>query len=166
METPLLVALRNLRIGTRITGLTSLLLAVAGLGARELSRINDNVVDMADSWLPSVQALGEVRALANSARRTDFRHVLSDDAKQRTDLEARHQDIAVNKMPAALKVYSGLLSSPEETALYEAIVRQWNAYLAGANKILTASGQGPEGQARARTLITGESNQQSASLRP
>jgi len=163
-----MVSLRNIRIGSRIAALAGLLLAllvgVAGMGVWQVQRINANVLDLGENWLPSVQALGDLRETVDNARRAGMRQVLATDDAERRKMAARHDEVEQQKMPAALAAYGKLVSSPEEAKLFDDIKAQWAAYLVAAKKMMAAAATGEAGQAAARAMVTGDSQATSVAL--
>ena len=124
--------LRTLRIGKRLTAAFGLLLlllcAVAGFGTWQMSKINDNVVDMDTNWLPSVEMLGEMQHYASVARQTALLDVLHTNAQSKSQLEDQHRQ-AIQSFAAKAKDYERTVASPDEQKLYEDIKAAWTAYL-------------------------------------
>jgi phosphoglycerate-specific signal transduction histidine kinase len=69
------MALTHLRIGAKLAlafGITTLLTLLLGILAwSQMSQINAGAEDLATNWLPSVQAIGNVRVAANQVRRAE-----------------------------------------------------------------------------------------------
>ena len=86
--------LSNLRIGARLGagfGVAVILLSlIGGLAVLQVSRVYGGTRDIAENWLPSVQSLGEARALANGVRRATLRSVLEIDHKRKQVQLAQH----------------------------------------------------------------------------
>ena len=151
----------NFKIGSRLAlgfgAVLLLLCAVAGIGSYQTSRINDNVVDLAQNWLPSVKVLGELRAQANGVRRATLRHLLEAEKAGKDTQSTVHDEIADKKLPATLAAYEKLVSSPEETKLLEQIKALWAAYLEDDKKLIALSNGGASSFDDARALSTGKS---------
>jgi methyl-accepting chemotaxis protein len=62
-----------------------MLCIVGGFAVFQASNIYDGTRQLADDWLPSVQSLGKIQALASDARRTTLRAVLATDPKDRDE---------------------------------------------------------------------------------
>jgi methyl-accepting chemotaxis protein len=154
-----LVAFGNLKIGARLGvafGVLLLLLcAVAGIGSYQTSRINDNVVDLAQNWLPSVKILGQLRAQAYSVRQASLRHVLEPDKAAKDARTASHDELVEKKMPATMAAYDKLVSGPEEAKLNEQIKTLWAAFLEDDKKLIALSNTGADGFDEARRLTAG-----------
>ena len=152
-------SLRRFGIGSRLAGafgcLLVLLCIVAGFGATETSRINDNVVDISSNWLASVQLLGEIKSLANDTRRNALVHVLEGDTAQKVKRQAVHDEIVTTKLPKVLAAYEKTISTSDEQKLYEAIKTAWAAYLVEDAKLLALSNAGESGFVDARKLSAG-----------
>jgi methyl-accepting chemotaxis protein len=139
-------ALRTLHIGSRLGAAFALLLlalcAVAGFGAIQTSRVNDNVIDLGNNWMSSVKLLGDMRGTGNDVRRTSLSHVLAAEPEAKKKLEASH-DVNLNeKMPAIMAAYEKTIAAPEERKLYDAIKSAWQAYAAADHKTIELSNGG------------------------
>ena len=156
-----MTALRNLRIGARLTLAFATLLvalcAVAGFGALQTAKVNDNVIDMGDNWTASIQLLGDMRGVANDVRRTSLRHVLEADPEAKKALVTKHDDLLANRYAAAVDAYAKTVSSPDEEKLFEKIKSAWTTYVAEDKKILDLSNAGDASFADARKQAVGPS---------
>jgi methyl-accepting chemotaxis protein len=155
-------ALRNLRIGARLalafSALLLLLCAVAGFGTSQTAKINDNVVDLSSNWLASVQLLGDIRTLANVARRGSMRHVLESEPAQKREAQAARDAAVDTKFPAAVAAYEKTVTSPEEKKLLDSIKTLWAAYLVQDKKMLELSNAGDASFTEARKFSVGPAN--------
>ena len=150
----------NIKIGTRLAagfGATLVAVCLVGiLGLVQASRIYDGSRALADNWLPSVEALGNVRASANDLRRTTLRYLLETDTSARVQLKAAHDKSAAD-FDKQLAEYGKLVSSPEEQKMFDAIKAAWLLYQPEDAKVIALSDQGEAGFAEARALATGVS---------
>src|SRR5574343_242742 len=144
------------RLGTAFLFVLALLCAVAALGAWQLRTVNGQARDLGDNWLPSLQALGELRAIANAARRSSIQHVLEDSAEQKRAQRERRDQITGQAWPAALARYEKLVSSDQERRLLEGVLRDWKAYTEADQLLLAASDEGEPGMVAARALAIGD----------
>ena len=155
-------SLRSLRIGTRLAlSFAALLLAlctVAGFGALQTAKVNDNVIDIGTDWMASVEFLGDLRGAANDTRRLSFRNVLETDADAKKKLLAEHDDVIATRFAGVQQAYEKTVSSPEEAKLYEAIKATWAAYLVEDRKLNDLANAGEASLADARKAATGPSN--------
>ena len=158
----------NFKIGTRLALAFGVLLAmlcgVAAVGAYETSRINAEVVELANDWLPSVRELGNLRAEANTARRTSLRHLLEETKASKDEQAVLHSDIVSKVIPATFARYEKLISSPEEAELFKVIKTQWAAYLEQDRALIALSNEGEESFQKARHLAAGAAGTKFAEL--
>jgi methyl-accepting chemotaxis protein len=151
--------LRNFRIGTRLgAAFATLLLAlslVAGFGAMQTARVNDNVVDIGTNWLSSIQLLANVDSIANDIRRASLSHVLAADPQQKKPLQVTHDEGIATRLPAAMAAYEKTVSSPEEKKLYDAMRGAWDTFTQADRKAIELSNAGDTSFAEARAQSGG-----------
>ena len=161
--------LRSLKIGARLGlgfGITLVLIClVGGIGALQISRVNDSAVKIATDSLPSVQQLSEIQELAGRVRRQSLTHVLQIDTEGKQKQQATHDELIGAKMPAAFATYEKVVTSPEEQKLYDIIKARWADYLALDKKVEALSNGGETTFADARQLSTGEASKAFSALR-
>jgi len=153
--------LMKLRLGARLGlafGLTGLLVVCTGVfGLTQMAKVNDRTEELATNWLPSVQALGDIRAELNSMRRAALRHTLEPDAGgKRKQLEAITAS-SKDKLPKLLAHYEKLISSPEEAALYKEIQDAMGSADTSMTNLLAMSDDGPARFEEARAYAVGDS---------
>lgn len=155
--------LTNLKIGPRLAlgfaSLLALLCCVAVIGAYETHRINNEVIELADNWLPSVRELGNLRAEANTARRTSLRHLLEETKAGKDEQTALHSEVVSKIIPATFARYEKLVTSPEEAELLRQIKEQWAAYLEQDKALIALSNGGEASFEQARRLAAGQAGQ-------
>jgi methyl-accepting chemotaxis protein len=136
------VMLVNYSIRAKITAVVALLLvAIAGMGllaVRNMRAINASTVDIATNWLPSVRALGELRAGISSYRNVIREHMLAEQAGEKLAAEKTLATVAETNTKIR-RGYEALISSPEERALYEEWVRLWDSYKKGTEEVMALS---------------------------
>jgi methyl-accepting chemotaxis protein len=132
-----------------------LLAGVGGVGLVESSSIYDGTREIADHWLPSVEALGSLRSSAEAVRRLTTRQLVSDDPSGAASARVHHGD-ALSAFASSLDVYSRLVSSVEEQRFAVAIRSEWTAYLEIDSRIEALVDRGDAGLAEARRLSAGE----------
>jgi methyl-accepting chemotaxis protein len=138
-------------IRAKITFVVSfLLIALSVLGAlavRQISNIDSAAVEIADSWLPSVRVLGEIRAASITYRAIVRSHLLAT-----TEPGKAAQDVLLAKwmdiFEAARKRYEPLITSKQERATYEAFLASWQDYLDGVKQVLVLSHKNVDEEAR------------------
>jgi methyl-accepting chemotaxis protein len=124
-----------------LTVLSVLVLALAGVGVMAIGtmrNINAHTVEIADSWLPSVRALGAIRGDVNELRVALRLHLMQDSAEGKEAAEKRIASLR-ERIEKTRKVYEPLITSPEERALYEQWATAWGDYLNGAQEVLALS---------------------------
>src|SRR5580698_6908042 len=91
----------NLRIGVRLGigfGATLALLCLVGaLGLVQASRIYDGTQDLATNLLPSVQRLGDIRALASETRQASLGYLIATSPEERKSQHLKH-DAALSEL--------------------------------------------------------------------
>ena len=149
----------DLRVGVRITlGFAAVLLATLLVGVVAINRlgvIQANVTDLATNWLPSVNALGQLRLQLNELRRAEMSMCLQEVVLEVEKEQQRIQALRGKDLPAAVKAYTALISSPQEQALWSGTEAKLQAYLAVQDKLVQARKAGNRGEYL--TLVTGES---------
>ncbi|GKS76543.1 methyl-accepting chemotaxis protein [Acidovorax sp. SUPP950] len=131
--------LHNLRIGAKLAlafSITTLItVALAWMAWGQMLRINASAEDLATNWLPSIEAIGNVRIAANRLRRTESEAFLPTDQsnlnKLKEELKVRRQQLA-----EAEAVYAPLVNPGEERKGYEAYQAQRDQYLAVQRRML------------------------------
>ena len=127
-----MTSLRNFRIGARLAAAFAFLLIslclVAGFGAMQTAKVNDNVVDIGTNWLQAVKLLGDMRGVASDMRRASLSHVLAADPDAKKKLLGSHDTFAA-AMPAVMAGYEKTVRTPEEKALYDAVKSAWASFL-------------------------------------
>ena len=150
----------NLKISTRLAGafglLVLLLVGLAVAAYSQLSSIHDDTLDLADSWLPSVQVVNQMQTQATGDRVAVATHILNTDEAAMGGIE---QEITQgrDKLAKQRQTYEKLISSPEEKRLYEEFSAAWKKYAETNDKVLAHSRKNENDQARA--LLQGESRQ-------
>ena len=104
--------------------LSVLVLSLAGVGVTAIGtmqNINSHTVEIAESWLPSVRALGSLRADINELRVALRLHLMQDSAEGKDAAEKRLASLRA-RIDQTRKVYEPLITSAEERSLYA----QWS----------------------------------------
>ncbi|WP_439547693.1 methyl-accepting chemotaxis protein [Falsiroseomonas sp.] len=142
----------RLTIREQIIGLVATLLlllaGIGGLAASRIATINGHAHELASNWMPSITAVGHVSTLIGEYRATILSHILSTDPQQMATLDRRIDDLR-REMANATRVYEGLISSPQETALYRNFQAAWGRYEAGVARLLELSRRNANAEAAA-----------------
>jgi methyl-accepting chemotaxis protein len=124
-----------------LTVLSALVLSLAGVGAMSvvtMQNINAHTVEIAESWLPSVRALGSLRADINELRVVIRLHLMQETAEGKASAEKRMGPL-LERIATTRKTYEPLISSPEERSLYEQWGQRWADYMNAVQELLALS---------------------------
>jgi methyl-accepting chemotaxis protein len=118
-----------------------LLLAMTGMGLLAVSRmqdINAKAVEIQSNWLPSVRALGNIRAEVVTYRAIIRLHLLSETLEAKTAAEKRSETSA-QTLQKFRKEYEPLIGSDGERALYKEWSDQWALYQVNVPQVFALS---------------------------
>jgi methyl-accepting chemotaxis protein len=134
--------LARFSIRAKITAVVAfLLIAMSGMGllaVRNMRAINASTVDISTNWLPSVRALGDLRAGIITYRNVIREHMLAETAEEKQAAEK----ILATVVEANTKIrqtYEPMITSAEERALYSEWVRLWESYKKGTEDVMALS---------------------------
>ena len=151
----------NLKIGVRLGigfGVMLVLLGLVGaLGLIQASRIYNGTQDLATNLLPSVQRLGNIRALASETRQASLGYLIATSPPERKSQRSEH-DAALSELSQVWPQYEAVVGSAEELQLSNQIKAAWNTYLFLDKKLNELSDSGDEHFNDARFLAGGESS--------
>ena len=121
--------------------------AIGGLALKQMSDINGSTVDIANSWLPSVRALGEIRAATITYRAIVRSHLLATDEPGK---QAQEKLLAkwIGILGEVQARYEPLITSPEERAIYNESKDAWQQYLDDVQQVLVLSRRNEDAAAR------------------
>ena len=129
-------------------GILLIVAVLAGASFVELQSINANGDDIATNWLPSIRTLGDMKYLQTRARTTTIARVMLAE----TPAEAKKQYAGVLEIraqyDAAAKHYDGMISGPEEAALYDKMKSTLAAYRAEVDIGIQAAIEGDNAKAQ------------------
>ena len=132
----------NISIRAKIISVVAfLLVAMTGMGllaVMKMRTMNANTVDIATNWMPSIKAIGDLRAAVITYRNVVRQHMLA---------EALDDKLAVEKTAATVTEalaktrsrYEPMISSPEERALYSQWSKLWEDYKKGTEEVMALS---------------------------
>jgi methyl-accepting chemotaxis protein len=134
--------LARFSIRTKITVVVAfLLLATTGMGllaVRNMRAINASTVDITTNWLPSVRALGELRAGVIAYRDVIREHLLAETAEEKL-ADEKILATVVESNTKIRQAYEPLISSPQERALYSEWSQVWENYKTGIQEVMALS---------------------------
>jgi len=118
-------------IGTIVGGISALSIA-------SMSNLNKDTNEIADGWLPSIEAVGQLKFAVSAERLAYARHIL---AKTPGDVATEEKTIIekVADVDAALESFAPFISSPEEDALIRKIAEQATEFRGAAAEMMAMS---------------------------
>jgi methyl-accepting chemotaxis protein len=126
-----------------------LLLAMAGMGllaVHNMRAMNANTVDITINWLPSVRALGELRAGVITYRNVVREHMLAETLEEKQAAEKTLAGVVANN-ETIRRSYEGMITSPQERQFYNDWAATWDKYKKGTEEVMALSrkeaGQAP-----------------------
>jgi methyl-accepting chemotaxis protein len=132
----------KLSIRAKITMVISfLLIAMTGMGLLAVVKMRAIYLDTAEiqkNWLPSIRALGELRAGVNVYRNIVRLHMLAATSEAKASAEKRLINTDADNMKIRAR-YEPLITSPEERAIYTQWAEQWGLYMTGVQEVLAVS---------------------------
>jgi len=141
----------NLKIAKKLLlsfGAVLLLTLAVGIGGIVFIRdINRSASDLADKWMPSVQAIMNLRTDIGEIRRLQLMHILSNSDAAMNNYEERIK-ARLNTTQGDEARYQKLISSTDERRLFELTRDQWLQFLADHQKLISLSRQNQKEQAR------------------
>ncbi|MGJ4940643.1 methyl-accepting chemotaxis protein [Bradyrhizobium sp. HKCCYLS1011] len=137
--------------GKMVAVILLLLVAMALLGAMAvhgMQVINAHTEQIANSWLPSVRVLGELRSDINLNRAQLRAYMTAESPDERAMLE-KNMKATLGSIADARQAYSVLISSAEERSLFENWSKSWDEYVRATADVLDISRKGGADAARA-----------------
>jgi methyl-accepting chemotaxis protein len=128
-----------------LTVLSVLVLSLAGVGVvaiGTMQNINSHTVEIAQSWLPSVRALGSIRADVNELRVALRLHLMQDTAEGKEAAEKRLAALR-ERIEQTRKTYEALITTAEERSIYGQWTTAWGEYLNGVQEVMALSRKSP-----------------------
>jgi methyl-accepting chemotaxis protein len=143
---------KNLKIGSKLLSVVAVLLVLmaflAAFCLTQMSKVNATATDMEVNWVPSLTILGEIEGTANKIRRSELRHLLSNNdaemAGNERDIETQETNLAKQ-----LGDYEKLIANEEERNLYHEFKTGWSEYQSEYKGILALNKQHKNVEARA-----------------
>ena len=150
--------LSDLRIGAKLgAAFATIVVMTMALGIfawSQLGAINNNVVDLASNWLPSIRVLGEIQDTLGQIRRAEGQHVIATAAEDKKAQEERTRKL-VQLLGEQEKRYEAMLTPPEKP-IYADYQQHRQAYLVSSEKLAALSALGEEKLPDTRVYFNGE----------
>jgi methyl-accepting chemotaxis protein len=132
----------NLSIRAKIIAVIAfMLVTMSGLGLLavfSMRAINAHTVDIAESWLPSVRAIGDLRADINLLRIALRAHVAAETTEAKHAADQRIAGV-LDAISKDRKRYEPMITSPEERAVYGKWAEAWEGYIVGVRQVMDES---------------------------
>ncbi len=129
-------------IRAKITAVVAfLLVAMTGMGllaVRNMRAINASTVDINTNWLPSVRALGDLRAGVITYRNVIREHMLAETLEEKLAMEKTLASV-IDGNTKIRQSYEAMITSPQERALYTQWSSAWDAYKKGTEEVMALS---------------------------
>jgi len=150
----------DLRIATKlITSFLVVLALTAAMGVFaviQLGKVNQTATDMRENWLPSVRLASGIRFFVANYRIKEIRYLLAESPAEVADYEKEVADARKDVETRIVRYEKeGLISSPEEQALFDTFKSDWESYATFSKKMLAESQQ--EGKEQAMAILRGDS---------
>src|ERR1700749_3287411 len=129
-------------IRAKITAVVAFLLIVmAGMGllaVRNMQAMNANTVDITTNWLPSVRALGDLRAGVITYRNVIREHMLAETLEEKQAAEKMLAGV-VESNDKIRRIYETTIATPQERELYNQWAATWDRYKQGTEQVMALS---------------------------
>nr|WP_276585511.1 methyl-accepting chemotaxis protein [Burkholderia glumae] len=159
--------LTNLKIGSRLAmGFAisvGLVCVIGAMAIWQIGKVYQKTEEISAAILPTVQALSDVRSMANTVRRTTLRGLLEADQPGRDAQRAAH-DAALRQYDSRFAHYKSLAKSSDDARLTQDIEAAWAIFLKNDQRLLEAVAAGKTEAREVRTLATQASADQFASF--
>ncbi|MBB3211397.1 methyl-accepting chemotaxis protein [Herbaspirillum sp. Sphag1AN] len=117
-----------------------MLSSVTGIFAiAQLGNVSSASNELATNWLPTIQSLGQIKLLVARIRSADAQMILYGDNPEFMRSFSQRMPSLVNGLNKEIKTYEGLISEPEEKALYPEVKQQLTTVLDLHEKVIAAA---------------------------
>ncbi|MGE3778854.1 MAG: MCP four helix bundle domain-containing protein, partial [Pirellulaceae bacterium] len=148
----------RLSVGSKLfasfTAILALMVIMGGVAVWKMGALNASCVQLAENWMPAINAANRMSTCISTYRVKEYRHVLVDTPEEKTKLEGQMSDI-VKELEQNRDTVVRLTSSDEEKQLLNEIETAWDGYVAESQRIQALSRENKRDEAMA--LITGRS---------
>ena len=133
---------RNLTLGAKLTvAFAALFFVLAGVGifnAYQMRAVSGAAVEIEGKWLPSINALAELKLMFTRARLIGARVIATADPVERAKVEERHQSF-IRWVAEASDRYEHVIQAANERMIFEQFVAAWHDYVEFEASLLMAS---------------------------
>ena len=117
--------------------------AVGACGLVGLQRVHADSRELSHKWLPGVHKLAAVRTSALEARAFEIKHSRTSDKSYHAEYEAMIAE-AGKVLTVALAGHGKLVTSEEEALLAQKLAKDWDAYRAAQQRVITLGREGKQ----------------------
>ncbi|MDN7501016.1 methyl-accepting chemotaxis protein [Burkholderia gladioli] len=157
----------NLKIGSRLAmGFAisvGLVCVIGAMAIWQIGKVYQKTNEISGDIMPTVQALSDVRSMANTVRRTTLRGLLEIDQQGRNVQREAH-DTALRQYDSLFAHYKSLANSSDDARLAQDIEAAWAIFLQNDQQLQAAVAAGKTDAPEIRALATKESANQFASF--
>jgi methyl-accepting chemotaxis protein len=118
-----------------------LLVAMTGMGllaVMKMRTINASTIDITTNWMPSVRAIGDLRASVITYRNVVRQHMLAETLEDKLATEKTAATV-IESLAKIRKNYETMITSPEERKLYNEWSKLWDDYKKGTEEVFALS---------------------------
>ena len=148
-----------------MSALLMMIIITGAVGLYLVNNTNNNVKNISNNWLPSIQLTEEINTATSDLRIAESTHIMSTTAE---DMQRAEGDINARKadIKALMDKYEPLISSDKERELYNSFKKDYSNYLKTEQQVLVLSRQNLNEQAAAqyKTQLRNEFDNYSATL--
>ncbi|WP_240007118.1 methyl-accepting chemotaxis protein [Pseudaquidulcibacter saccharophilus] len=150
---------------TIMSALLMMIIITGAVGLYLVNNTNNNVKNISNNWLPSIQLTEEINTATSDLRIAESTHIMSTTAE---DMQRAEDDIKARKadIKTLMEKYEPLISSDKERELYNSFKKDYSNYLKAEQQVLVLSRQNMNEQAAAqyKTQLRNEFDNYSATL--
>ena len=150
----------NFKISAKLgMGLATIVLLAALIGVLaifQMGRIDDEISEMSQESLPTLNLVGEVQTVLNDMRRAELQHVVASSADEKKP-EAERIAANIAKLAEFGKKLEAHMNAPSERQVIERYKQELEAYLATTKKLVELSSAGPTGLEATVKYLKGDS---------
>lgn len=132
------MSIRNLNLGTRLTiafGILAFIVLLQGLlSLKNMSHIRETEMEIAENWLPSIEAIADLNMTIMRYRVFAVRMLLDTDPEQKSLNKSRRDSIKAD-MAKAQERYATLISDEEERKTYRQLADLKTQYFANVDRM-------------------------------
>ena len=116
-------------------GVLLLVMLLQGIVAyRGLHSLNDVTTDLAGKRMESIRMAGEMRGVLGEYRNSSYQQLIRASDEVKAEAHTRAGELR-KQMDASIKAYPALVDNPQQKALFDTFVKEWNGALASYDSV-------------------------------